>query len=305
MEVREPDKEVFVEGSMSGDQAQALLAKANLLRLRGDASQAEEICLTVLTSHPTDVFALCMLGDIRFQQARAEEAEHLYDLAVGTGDAPTTVHERLQVLKARRALPSKPQNTDIPAWMIAGTISVVFICIAITAAIIAPKFQSSADAVTVRIVAPKDSPSEPTPVKPTDSPPTIRPKPMIALADAVLSQKIEQKSGFADRMISVQTDPRSATASITVALGPNEQPRDMASIVAIAAFNSDSALHAVSIRLVSDERIVFVGEVSRESFENAFKIAPRPSSDALANAFSNEWLNGRKASDGPTSKDRP
>ena len=94
MERGDSEVPVFDDAPPSAERAEAWLAKANLLRLRGDVAAAEAICLDLLAAFPSDVYALCLLGDIRFSQQREHDAAQLYDLAVSTGAAPASVHEK-------------------------------------------------------------------------------------------------------------------------------------------------------------------------------------------------------------------
>src|SRR5262245_37138560 len=60
-----------------------LLARANLLRMRGRWGEAANLCLEVLRLEPRNASAHSLLGDIYENQGTLEAAIHWYDLALG------------------------------------------------------------------------------------------------------------------------------------------------------------------------------------------------------------------------------
>jgi len=61
---------------------EALLAEANLLRMRGRWPEAEARCIEVMRAEPNNVHAHSLLGDIYLGQGRHEEAAQWYRLAL-------------------------------------------------------------------------------------------------------------------------------------------------------------------------------------------------------------------------------
>ncbi len=57
------------------------LARANLLRMRGEYDSAKDVCRSILKSFPHQAFAHAMLGDIAVEQNEIESPVHAYELA--------------------------------------------------------------------------------------------------------------------------------------------------------------------------------------------------------------------------------
>ncbi|MBI1757316.1 MAG: tetratricopeptide repeat protein [Fimbriimonas ginsengisoli] len=91
----------------AGETAYAELARANLLRMRGEYKEAEEQCLAVLRRLPNNAGANTLLGDICAERNDLEHAMQWYELAVDLlpGDAAIkrkldNVAERLRTAEA-------------------------------------------------------------------------------------------------------------------------------------------------------------------------------------------------------------
>lgn len=285
---------------MSNEEAQAILAKANLLRLRGDIAQAEQICMTVMASRPADVIALAMLGDIRFEASRSEEAEHFYDLAVQTGEAPAAVQEKLHELRSRRERRPEVRPSATAPWVVPAIACVGFLSTVAVVAMIAPHFQPKLEAVSVKVIAPK----EPEVPKATE-PATVHPAPKGALADSVFLQKLNQRTEIEDRIETVELDPRNDSVTLSAQIRATDTPRTVAAMLAYAAFATDLNLKSVSIRLIFEERLVFLGEIARVIYDEATKTPGRAVVVAMENGFTNEWQNDRKNAVRSMTKEHP
>jgi hypothetical protein len=58
------------------------IARANLLRLKGDLNEAEKVCLAVLKRFPNNPAAHGMMGDLSFEAGRLENARQWYEMAL-------------------------------------------------------------------------------------------------------------------------------------------------------------------------------------------------------------------------------
>lgn len=58
------------------------IARANLLRLKGDLEEAENVCLAVLKRFPNNPAAHGMMGDLCFEGGKLENAKQWYDMAL-------------------------------------------------------------------------------------------------------------------------------------------------------------------------------------------------------------------------------
>ena len=70
-----------VETQETREKLDALLREANVLRLRGQAAEAEERCRAVLAIEPAESTALEMLGDLLRGRGKLEEAAELFQRA--------------------------------------------------------------------------------------------------------------------------------------------------------------------------------------------------------------------------------
>jgi hypothetical protein len=77
----------------------ALLARANLLRMRGQWADAVELCTQALRADPHSAAAHSLLGDIYENQGRLDKAIHWYQLALDLD--PESVADRAKLARAR------------------------------------------------------------------------------------------------------------------------------------------------------------------------------------------------------------
>ncbi len=84
------------------------LARANLLRMKGQFHQAEQICLGILKRYPHNPTAHFLLGDIHADQGNWEQAANWYELAVDL--APENPLLKSKLKRAREMLLSEPKS---------------------------------------------------------------------------------------------------------------------------------------------------------------------------------------------------
>ena len=292
------------ESAISTTKVEALLAKANLLRLRGQFEPAEEICLEVLTAEPKHVFALCLLGDIRLSQDRLQDAENLYDLALQTGEAPSTIQDKLTAIRSKAVEPLNWTKRSKPSWLAPFAIALGFMTVIVLATLLAPKVDSSLP-VSVRVIAPKEPEKASPPMKPL----TVHPHG--ALDDESLAQTVGQKSGLLDAILSATHDPR--TSAVTLTVVTTDEPKKVAELVAYWTLNIEPALQAVSVRVIKDERVAYIADLTRAKYDEAVQQTGSKVQDSIDGAMSNEWLPGQKRLNStvangtttPHDKDRP
>ncbi len=104
------------EGPLPRD-VYALLAQANLLRMRGHWEEAAEACMTALRLAPDSSSANSLLGDIYENQGRYDDAAQWYRMALDANpDSPadSVKLERLSQRENIRPGQSRPGNAGIP-----------------------------------------------------------------------------------------------------------------------------------------------------------------------------------------------
>lgn len=96
------------EAGLSRD-SYALLAQANLLRIRGCWDEAVAHCMTVLQAAPDNASAQSLLGDIYENQGRIDEAIQWYRMALDLHpDSPADALKLNRLLQRKAQVPSGP-----------------------------------------------------------------------------------------------------------------------------------------------------------------------------------------------------
>jgi tetratricopeptide (TPR) repeat protein len=120
---------------------EAFLAQANFQRLRGEFEAAEAACLSVLDREPGEPDALVLLGDVKAEQGKLEEAAHWYGLALAAAPGRKGVATKLEQIRgllradeadagaAQIGLPTKAT----PAWALPVSMVVLALVIGIAA----------------------------------------------------------------------------------------------------------------------------------------------------------------------------
>lgn len=87
-----------------------LLARANLLRMRGQWEEAANHCIEVLRLEPGNPTAHSLLGDIYQDQGQPEEARHWYHLALELN--PHSTADRAKLARSEEALEARTQKAE-------------------------------------------------------------------------------------------------------------------------------------------------------------------------------------------------
>lgn len=99
-------------GGESFESLQALLAQANLCRIRRQWDRAIEYCIAVLQAHPGNQTAHALLGDIYRDQGKLDDAIQWYRMAVELGPNPAD-EARLRQMEQERARLVRAQNARL------------------------------------------------------------------------------------------------------------------------------------------------------------------------------------------------
>ena len=77
------------------------LARANLLRMRGEYKVAEDICLAILRRHPNSATANTLLGDICADRGDLKQAADWYDMALDITPDSESDRRKLEAMRRR------------------------------------------------------------------------------------------------------------------------------------------------------------------------------------------------------------
>ncbi len=93
------DREVYPE-----------IARANLLRMKGQYEQAIEVCLGILKRYPSNETAHALMGDIYADQGKLADAIQWYELLVDLAPTNPTYRAKLDQLRSIQAIQQVPPS---------------------------------------------------------------------------------------------------------------------------------------------------------------------------------------------------
>lgn len=90
-----------IEAGAHDRRSEALLGQANVMRMRGQWTKAEQLCIDLLRTDPNNVHAHSLLGDVYRDQERYDEAAQWYQLALDLN--PESAADRAKLAQAEGA----------------------------------------------------------------------------------------------------------------------------------------------------------------------------------------------------------
>jgi hypothetical protein len=210
------------------------IARSNLLRLRGDLSEAEKVCLGVLKRFPNNPAAHGMMGDLSFESGRLDEARRWYEMALDLTPSDEGLVRKLKAVaeataeeQARSSLAGlevTPRSGSTVAAML-GVVALVVIMGALMFWLGYANKKTRADVIdpiSINGDAPTRSPetSGPIPEEPQTRPDAPEPRPavgvgMTAEEAAALSAVGAELEGVGSRVVTIILDPTGAVATVT------------------------------------------------------------------------------------------
>jgi len=298
---------------LAKDRLHAEIARANLLRMRGDYKGAVDQCLSVLKRMPEEGDTHTLLGDIYAEQGNLEEAVQWYEMALDLNPRSKTDAVKLEQVRQRsrdREAASAVEQLDLPTdrpniWLIGGSMTVIALALAVGAFILGQHnvpLKSARSARSVPITAPlqADGSTEETPTAPApDTVDKVPPVPTVntdrryAQEDVTLTQLVSQRSSDGIHLLAATEDPRSKVVSLTFTVGQDDDTRKIGAELARTTLAQASDAQLIVVRAVRDGHLAFVADVPRarwqESESDAWKQA-NPAVDAwIGHLLTNEW----------------
>jgi hypothetical protein len=280
------------------------LARANLLRTRGDYKAALEQCRAILRKFPNNVTANQLLGDLCSETGDLEQAKEWYELALDI--APNSAQIRGKLTDVRQKLeaqetagmveqlglpPAKSRNS-----MVAIGLAVLVIAVGVAAYIVGSKAQSNSE------VGPPKMTSVQAPI--TNSSPEQHPAATTTPTTAAivggsadeqsLKQLVAQRSSNGSKLDSIILDPRSGLAVVTFSVGEAEDSRQIAAEIASVVFDNSAITRTITIRAIKGGALSFIADVHRDAYEQTksddWKAQNGSDPNALAtHILSQEW----------------
>ena len=281
-----PDGEGNFPMSKSFD---ADLARANLLRMRAEYRQAEDLCLSILKQHPNSIEAHTLLGDIYSDQGLLEQSAQWYELALDLDPSSVTDRQKLDDVRDQireRDHISSIEQLGLPeplprnkAWLSGMAVACLVLLLAAGFAFRHGKFGGSGEpaVITTPIRALPDNsaarvasvPSqsthtfEPATTPPVDySPPSLAP-----FEDRALAQLVTQHSSVSSHLVSVLQDPRAKIITLTYSCGADEDERRIGAMLARTALEQSPDSIQVTIRMMRNDRLSYMADVLRSRLD--------------------------------------
>lgn len=277
------------------------LARANLLRMRGEYKLAEEQCLKILRKLPNNASANTLLGDVCAERGDLEQAVQWYELALelmpndpANQQKLKSVTERIRDRDAAASIEQlglKPFQFKL--WPTAAAIAGFGLVIAIVVLVVKLNSSGKPGVLNSPINAPvKESKSADPPSDPSAG--TANPVASHAAIDPDMQVLAGAKNSEAPRLLGAIGDPRTKSAVVTFSLQDGEAADAIAAKVGTAALSSVSSLESVTVRAVRAGNVVFVADILRSSYD---EIRSQPWIDAhldqpdawIARVLSRPW----------------
>lgn len=301
------------------------LAQANLARMRGDKQAAIDQCLKVLRAFPNNVTAHSLLGEIYMEHGELKQAAEWFEMTLDLNPAAARERqllERVQQLMEEtdhkatiQQLEVKPKSGLTALWV--GMVAVILAVAAASYFIGQNSGRSKAVATGQKPAAPLRLPAQSKPDNPNAEP---------AVPD--LSKILNERLGSApadDRtaLEEVVANSQKRNLILTLLLNPSNQeilisaePEDgvpfetTALLISADVFVGRAATKIVTTRLIKSGRVVFVGTLARDSYDELQGLSGNTPVDQLAvQAFPSGWHADRQTQPGspvePQSRHEP
>jgi hypothetical protein len=309
------------------DALHADLARANLLRVRGDFAAAEKLCVEVLEKHPESAAAHTLLGNIAFSQDRADQAVEHFEIAQSLDpeapDIPRKLKDARELKKNREAASSVEQLGLTPRrqlpWSTIAFATFAVGCL-VTAAVlgfrspppgktvvirqVAAPIEATADTLATppAVVAAKakvenDSPPPPddadAPTPETVAPAPVATPPLAAIEDRSMFQLVQDRSLVGSHLQSVTQDPRTKLVVLTYAVSAGDDARKLGADLAKTTLDQSTDTQIVTLRAVKEGRLIYMADIPRTRYADTLADAwkqSNPGADAwIPYAVTNEW----------------
>ena len=284
------------------------LARANLLRMRGDIKAAQDHCRNILRTFPNNVTANQLMGDLALDATDLPQAKEWYELALDIAPNHPQIAKKLEDVRDRLerketktlveqiGLPeSKPKN----GWMAAGIGLLVIVVGGIAYVVGAQKPKADLNGpATTSIQAPVSVPSATggSEATPNAVDPALQTPPSTSgsAEESALAQLIAQRSANGSKVMGVLQDPRTAQVFITYRLDANEDRKVIGAEIAAATFDNSAATQSITLRAVTDGAVVYIADAKRDAYEltktDEWKKQNETDPSALAtHLLTNEW----------------
>lgn len=244
------------------------LARANLLRMRGDYKAAEDQCLSILRRYPNNATANVLLGDICTEKGDLEQAMQWYEMALDLTPESQAAQHKLELVRQRYKDKETVQTVEqlgLPttksrAGIYAISLIVAIFIIAVVAYALGFKHEQKAvmnDPAVIRARGTLESGTRQGAGSPGGA---VR-------EDDPLLKTIQGTGTEGARVLAAIEDPRTHALTVTYSLLEGEEARSLGASIAAQAFESISEAPLVTLRGVKQGHVAYVADAIRTRYE--------------------------------------
>lgn len=251
----------------SDSQIYTELARANLLRMRGDYKQAETECLKILRRLPNNASAHTLLGDIFLEKEDLEQAVQWYELSLDLSSDPS-VKDKLTVAQKRileRDQAATAKELGLPAQpaskfrFLAGVLIPVLV-VGIAAYMLGrakptPGPVHPDTSIQTDIQAPKGNDSKAERDRDREH--------LAAASELAIYDRLRSVSGDGQKILMVYEDPRTKGLVVSFAADDEKDIRGLAARLGAAALENVPDSLVVTLRGMRSTNLIYTAEVMR------------------------------------------
>jgi tetratricopeptide (TPR) repeat protein len=289
------------QGANGGTTAE--LARANLLRMRGDTKGAIDQCLHILKTDPEDLDAHLFIADLYTETGDLEQATTWYELALDLAPRDQSIRTKIRELAERRkeqeAVAAAPElelqlpSARPPYALYGGVGGVIVLTILLGAFALSRAKPVERTPLVVTAPSAVASPAPEAAQRLADVPATTVANAATVEDDATLTRQIAGRLPAGVSLVGALQDPRTQQVMMTVAVAAEGAERTTAAEAARAALGAALAAPSVVVRVARQGRLVYVATVDRSRFaetETSVWRETNPTADAwIAHVLQNEW----------------
>lgn len=283
------------------------LARANLLRMRGDYDRAEEVCRSILRRFPNSATATALIGDICVEKGALHDAARWYELAldiVPGSESETKKLARVQQQIGEREALNSAEQLGLPTQrsrvgLYAGAMLAILV-VACTVAFFVGKQAVRGNRAGTNVQLPFEAGNQPIqepPVQPPSSETEPRTEPNRPGGQSSLLLALSTKSVEGSKLIEAWLDQRTRTLTLSFAISADDNPRIVAANLARAAFDHMTDVQTVVLRGLAGAEDAYQADATRSAWDavNAADLARQLEADPEALAkliLTREWFAG-------------
>jgi len=273
------------------------LARANLLRMRGDYKAAEQQCLAILRRYPNNATANILLGDICAEKGDLDQSMQWYEMALDLAPESQAAQHKLEAVKQRFKEKETAQTveqlglptTKSKAGLYALALIVAVFIFAVTMYFAGQRVQQKVDQ-RLPTIKPIVDDAKPPPGGQISSDKSATP------TDEELVKAIQATGPEGARVFAAMEDPRTGAIMVSYNVLEGEDAKAIGAFVAQQTFQATNT-SVVTVRGIRGDHTVYVANATRALYEET--LAPNWSAEHQSNAnawidhmMSDEWTQG-------------